>query len=92
MIYFYINNLNTINIVVYSMFIILLCSVGMARQLQQRNLDSSSLCTFFSVICPRGFIVVFCAGFFPSLSVFAYFYLDILKIACGHQMQIRQAS
>nr|XP_046161007.1 uncharacterized protein LOC123999370 isoform X3 [Oncorhynchus gorbuscha] len=65
---------------------------SMARQLQQRNFDSSSLCTFFSVIRPRGFIVVFCTGFFPILSVFNYFYLDILKIACGHQIQIRQAS
>ncbi|CAB1352598.1 unnamed protein product, partial [Coregonus sp. 'balchen'] len=65
---------------------------GMARQLQQGNFDSSSLCTFFSVIRPRGIIVVFCAGFFPVLSVFTYFYLDILKIACGHQMQICQAS
>lgn len=35
---------------------------------------------------------LWCAGFFPILSVFNYFYLDILKIACGHQMQICQAS
>ncbi|XP_041749186.1 glucose-dependent insulinotropic receptor-like [Coregonus clupeaformis] len=64
---------------------------GMAWQFQQGDFDSSSLCTFFSVIRPKGIIVVFCAVFFPILSVFTYFYLDILKIACGHQRQIRQA-
>ncbi|XP_071193420.1 glucose-dependent insulinotropic receptor-like [Salvelinus alpinus] len=64
---------------------------GMAWQLQQGDFESSSLCTFFSVIRPKGIIVVFCAVFFPVLSVFTYFYLDILKIACGHQRQIRQA-
>ncbi|XP_042165651.1 glucose-dependent insulinotropic receptor [Oncorhynchus tshawytscha] len=75
----------------YRTFIIPLCSTGMAWQLQQGDFESSSLCTFFSVIRPKGIIVVFCAVFFPVLSVFTYFYLDILKIACGHQRQIRQA-
>ncbi|XP_064837692.1 glucose-dependent insulinotropic receptor-like [Oncorhynchus masou masou] len=64
---------------------------GMAWQLQQGDFESSRLCTFFSVIRPKGIIVVFCVVFFPVLSVFTYFYLDILKIACGHQRQIRQA-
>ncbi|XP_062391759.1 glucose-dependent insulinotropic receptor [Sardina pilchardus] len=48
-------------------------------------------CTFFSVIKARSIILVICTGFFPVLAVFVYFYLDILKIACGHQRQIRQA-
>ncbi|XP_016399088.1 glucose-dependent insulinotropic receptor [Sinocyclocheilus rhinocerous] len=47
------------------------------------------VCTFFSVIEPKSIIVVFCLFFFPLLSVFIYFYMDILKIACGHQMRIR---
>ncbi|XP_048123545.1 glucose-dependent insulinotropic receptor [Alosa alosa] len=48
-------------------------------------------CTFFSVIKPHSIIFIFCASFFPVLGIFVYFYLDILKIACGHQRQIRQA-
>uniref|UniRef100_A0A9R1SKF2 G-protein coupled receptors family 1 profile domain-containing protein n=2 Tax=Cyprinus carpio TaxID=7962 RepID=A0A9R1SKF2_CYPCA len=47
------------------------------------------VCTFFSVIEPKSIIVVFCLFFFPLLSVFIYFYMDILKIACGHQKRIR---
>ncbi|XP_052444096.1 glucose-dependent insulinotropic receptor [Carassius gibelio] len=47
------------------------------------------VCTFFSVIEPKSIIVVFCLFFFPILSVFIYFYMDILKIACGHQKRIR---
>lgn len=46
------------------------------------------VCTFFSVIEPKSIIVVFCLFFFPLLSVFIYFYMDILKIACGHQKRI----
>nr|XP_015207017.1 PREDICTED: glucose-dependent insulinotropic receptor-like [Lepisosteus oculatus] len=62
---------------------------GMVRELQQS--DYKGFCTFFSVIRPQGMIVVFCAGFFPVLSVFIYFYCDILKVACAHQRQIRRA-
>ncbi|XP_010891784.2 glucose-dependent insulinotropic receptor [Esox lucius] len=65
---------------------------GMVQQLQQGDFNGGSLCTFFSILRPRGIIVVFCAVFFPVLCVFTYFYLDILKIACGHQRQIHQAS
>lgn len=58
----------------------------------QRN-DYESICTFFSVIEPQSIIVMFCVFFFPLLCVFIYFYMDILKIACGHQQRIcaRQA-
>ncbi|KAJ7996042.1 hypothetical protein DPEC_G00232980 [Dallia pectoralis] len=64
---------------------------GMVQQLQQGDFKSGSLCTFFSILRPTGIIVVFCAVFFPVLCVFTYFYLDILKIACGHQRLIHQA-
>uniref|UniRef100_A0A3Q2Z7L6 G protein-coupled receptor 119 n=1 Tax=Hippocampus comes TaxID=109280 RepID=A0A3Q2Z7L6_HIPCM len=50
------------------------------------------LCAFFSVIYPTGIIVLFSVCFFPVLSVFVYIYMDILKIACGHQRQIFQIS
>ncbi|XP_067232893.1 glucose-dependent insulinotropic receptor [Chanodichthys erythropterus] len=50
--------------------------------------DYGKVCTFFSVIEPKSIIVVFCLFFFPLLSVFIYFYMDILKIACGHQKRI----
>ncbi|XP_052393048.1 glucose-dependent insulinotropic receptor-like [Carassius gibelio] len=50
--------------------------------------DYHKVCTFFSVIEPKSIIVVFCLFFFPLLSVFIYFYMDILKIACGHQKRI----
>ncbi|KAL4660061.1 glucose-dependent insulinotropic receptor-like [Arapaima gigas] len=61
---------------------------GMVRQMQQSHY--SGVCTFFSVIQPKTIILVFCTCFFPVLSVFIYFYLDILKIACGHQQQIHR--
>lgn len=51
--------------------------------------DYDRVCTFFSVIEPQGIIVIFCLFFFPLLCVFIYFYMDILKIACGHQQRIR---
>ncbi|XP_030649140.1 glucose-dependent insulinotropic receptor [Chanos chanos] len=47
-------------------------------------------CTFFTVIEPKSIIVLFAAFFFPLLCVFIFFYLDILKIACQHQRQIRR--
>uniref|UniRef100_A0A8C3AAD2 G protein-coupled receptor 119 n=1 Tax=Cyclopterus lumpus TaxID=8103 RepID=A0A8C3AAD2_CYCLU len=50
----------------------------------------TGFCAFFSVIHQVGMIVLFSACFFPVLSVFLYIYLDILKIACGHQKQICQ--
>lgn len=66
----------------------------MVRQLQAEK-DYDGFCAFFSVIQEVGIIVLFSVCFFPILSVFIYIYLDILKIACGHQKQIsrvRQAS
>ncbi|TRY57116.1 hypothetical protein DNTS_023991 [Danionella cerebrum] len=51
--------------------------------------DYNKVCTFFSVIEPKIIVVVFCLFFFPLLSVFIYFYMDILKIACGHQKRIQ---
>ncbi|XP_039536245.1 glucose-dependent insulinotropic receptor [Pimephales promelas] len=56
------------------------------KAMQRKNYHK--VCTFFSVIEPRSIIVVFCLFFFPLLSVFIYFYMDILKIACGHQKRI----
>lgn len=58
---------------------------------QMQNEKYKDKCTFFSVIKPHNIIYIFCGCFFPVLVVFLYFYLDILKIACGHQRQIRQA-
>lgn len=60
------------------------------RQMQCDHYEDNK-CTFFSVIKPRSIIYIFCGCFFPVLGVFLYFYLDILKIACGHQRQIQQA-
>ncbi|XP_057677523.1 glucose-dependent insulinotropic receptor [Corythoichthys intestinalis] len=62
----------------------------MVRQLQTDGYGG--LCAFFSVIYPTGIIVLFSVCFFPVLSVFVYIYMDILKIACGHQRQIFQIS
>ncbi|XP_051902893.1 glucose-dependent insulinotropic receptor-like [Hippocampus zosterae] len=62
----------------------------MVRQLQTDGYGG--LCAFFSVIYPTGIIVLFSACFFPVLSAFVYIYMDILKIACGHQRQIFQIS
>ncbi|XP_017559810.2 glucose-dependent insulinotropic receptor [Pygocentrus nattereri] len=58
---------------------------------EMQHSSNQSICTFFSVIEPQSIIIVFCTTFFPVLLVFIYFYLDILKIACGHQRRIRQA-
>jgi len=60
----------------------------MVRQLQADGY--TGFCAFFSVIHQVGMIVLFSACFFPVLSVFLYIYMDILKIACGHQKQICQ--
>lgn len=60
----------------------------MVRQLQSDGY--AGICAFFSVIQQVGMIVLFSTCFFPVLSVFLYIYLDILKIACGHQKQICQ--
>lgn len=60
----------------------------MVRQLQTDGYGG--FCAFFSVIDQVGMIVLFSVCFFPVLSVFVYIYLDILKIACGHQKQICQ--
>ncbi|RXN14373.1 glucose-dependent insulinotropic receptor-like protein [Labeo rohita] len=51
--------------------------------------DYHNVCTFFSVIEPKSIILLFCLFFFPLLSIFIYIYMDILKIACGHQKRIR---
>ncbi|XP_061608487.1 glucose-dependent insulinotropic receptor [Phyllopteryx taeniolatus] len=58
----------------------------MVRQLQTDGFGG--LCAFFSVICPTGIIVLFSVCFFPVLSAFVCIYMDILKIARGHQRQI----
>nr|XP_055036638.1 glucose-dependent insulinotropic receptor [Misgurnus anguillicaudatus] len=60
---------------------------------QMQRKDYNRICTFFLVIEPQSIIVMFCVFFFPVLCVFIYFYMDILKIACGHQQRIsaRQA-
>ncbi|KAM4620409.1 glucose-dependent insulinotropic receptor [Polymixia lowei] len=63
----------------------------------QLQTDSySGLCAFFSVIRESSIMILFCVCFFPVLSMFVYIYLDILKIACGHQSQrvhqVRQVS
>ncbi|XP_061658863.1 glucose-dependent insulinotropic receptor [Syngnathoides biaculeatus] len=55
---------------------------AMVRQLQ----------TDAFVICPTGIIVLFSVCFFTILSVFVFIYMDILKIACGHQRQIFRIS
>ncbi|XP_077448029.1 glucose-dependent insulinotropic receptor [Stigmatopora argus] len=60
----------------------------MVRQLQADGYGG--LCAFFAVIYPTGIIVLFSICFFPVLSAFVYIYMDILKIACGHQRQIFQ--
>ncbi|XP_023700660.1 glucose-dependent insulinotropic receptor [Paramormyrops kingsleyae] len=62
---------------------------GMVTEMQVEEYNGT--CTFFSVIQPKSIILVFCICFFPVLLIFIYFYLDILKIACGHQRQIRIA-
>lgn len=62
-------------------------SPGILKPMQQENYQK--VCTFFSVIEPKSIVVVFCMFFFPLLSVFIYFYMDILKIACTHQKRIR---
>ncbi|XP_059208230.1 glucose-dependent insulinotropic receptor [Centropristis striata] len=60
----------------------------MVRQLQAEGY--TGFCAFFAVVHQVDMIVLFSACFFPVLSVFVYIYLDILKIACGHQKQICQ--
>ncbi|XP_077361974.1 glucose-dependent insulinotropic receptor [Festucalex cinctus] len=62
----------------------------MVRQLQTDGYGG--LCAFFSVIYPPGIIVLLSVCFFPVLSAFVYIYMDILKIACGHQRHISQIS
>ncbi|XP_061103896.1 glucose-dependent insulinotropic receptor [Conger conger] len=59
---------------------------GAVEGMRASGYDGS--CTFFSVVEPTAIILVFCTGFYPVLSVFIYFYLDILRIACAHQRQI----
>ncbi|XP_031427117.1 glucose-dependent insulinotropic receptor-like [Clupea harengus] len=61
----------------------------LVRQMQSDGY--SGTCTFFSAINPRSIMFILSGCFFPLLGIFLYFYMDILKIACGHQRQIRQA-
>ncbi|XP_012873521.1 PREDICTED: glucose-dependent insulinotropic receptor [Dipodomys ordii] len=47
-------------------------------------------CTFFAVFHPRFVLTLSCAGFFPAVLVFIFFYCDMLKIASVHSQQIRK--
>nr|XP_027795865.1 glucose-dependent insulinotropic receptor [Marmota flaviventris] len=47
-------------------------------------------CTFFAVFHPRFVLTLSCAGFFPAMLLFVFFYCDILKIASMHRQQIQK--
>ncbi|XP_044091590.1 glucose-dependent insulinotropic receptor [Neovison vison] len=47
-------------------------------------------CSFFAVFHPRFVLTLSCAGFFPALLLFVFFYCDMLKIASVHSQQIRK--
>ncbi|XP_075394287.1 glucose-dependent insulinotropic receptor [Tenrec ecaudatus] len=47
-------------------------------------------CSFFAVFHPRFVLTLSCAGFFPALLLFVFFYCDMLKIASAHSQQIRK--
>ncbi|XP_037368789.1 glucose-dependent insulinotropic receptor [Talpa occidentalis] len=47
-------------------------------------------CSFFAVFHPLYVLTLSCAGFFPALLLFVFFYCDILKIASVHSQQIRK--
>ncbi|XP_006769949.1 PREDICTED: glucose-dependent insulinotropic receptor [Myotis davidii] len=47
-------------------------------------------CSFFAVFHPRFVLTLSCAGFFPALLLFVFFYCDMLKIASMHSQQIRK--
>ncbi|KAM6151749.1 glucose-dependent insulinotropic receptor [Rhynchocyon petersi] len=49
-----------------------------------------SPCSFFAVFHPRFVLTLSCAGFFPALLLFVFFYCDMLKIASMHNEQIRK--
>ncbi|XP_058391091.1 glucose-dependent insulinotropic receptor [Diceros bicornis minor] len=49
-----------------------------------------SPCTFFAVFHPLFVLTLSCAGFFPALLLFVFFYCDMLKIASMHSQQIRK--
>ncbi|KFO21944.1 glucose-dependent insulinotropic receptor [Fukomys damarensis] len=48
------------------------------------------VCTFFAVFHPRFVLILSCAGFFPAMLLFVFFYCDMLKIASVHTQQIRK--
>ncbi|KAI5942411.1 Glucose-dependent insulinotropic receptor [Manis javanica] len=47
-------------------------------------------CSFFAVFHPHFVLTLSCAGFFPALLLFVFFYCDMLKIASVHSQQIRK--
>lgn len=47
-------------------------------------------CSFFAVFHPRFVLTLSCAGFFPAVLLFVFFYCDMLKIASAHSQQIRK--
>ncbi|KAM5221509.1 glucose-dependent insulinotropic receptor [Ctenodactylus gundi] len=54
---------------------------------QQTN--KLNACSFFAVFHPRFVLTLSCAGFFPAMLLFVFFYCDMLKIASLHSQQIR---
>ncbi|XP_006881931.1 PREDICTED: glucose-dependent insulinotropic receptor [Elephantulus edwardii] len=46
-------------------------------------------CSFFAVFHPHFVLTLSCAGFFPALILFVFFYCDMLKIASTHNEHIR---
>ncbi|EPY75670.1 Glucose-dependent insulinotropic receptor [Camelus dromedarius] len=58
------------------------------REFQQTTYKAP--CSFFAVFHPRFVLVLSCAGFFPALLLFVFFYCDMLKIASMHSQQIRK--
>ncbi|XP_038155564.1 glucose-dependent insulinotropic receptor isoform X2 [Cyprinodon tularosa] len=61
----------------------------MVHQLQAVG-PYDGFCAFFNVTHDITIIILYCALFFPLLSLFIFMYLDILKIACIHHKQISQ--
>ncbi|XP_007527687.1 glucose-dependent insulinotropic receptor [Erinaceus europaeus] len=47
-------------------------------------------CTFFAVFHPLYVLTLSCAGFFPALLLFVFFYCAMFKVASMHSQQIRK--
>uniref|UniRef100_A0A3Q2DPX4 G protein-coupled receptor 119 n=1 Tax=Cyprinodon variegatus TaxID=28743 RepID=A0A3Q2DPX4_CYPVA len=63
---------------------------GEPRESLQAAGPYDGFCAFFNVTHDITIIILYCALFFPLLSLFIFMYLDILKIACIHHKQISQ--